>query len=755
MFGLALATLRGRVVGFAASFLILLAASALATACGILLETGIRGDQEPERYAAAPVVVAGADALRPAEAEDAFELTERARVDDETVGRVQGLPGVSDVEWLDSGIALGVHGDADPEELGEQVAEVLPPNTLRAYTGDDRAITEFPEQEQARNMVLALAGSAGGTAQLISIFVVASTFGLLIQQRHRELALLRAVGATPRQVRSLLLGEILVAAAIAGVLGVAPGVALAHWLHDQLTANGFLPPGFSLTVSPIPMVAAVLLGVGVALLASWTASRRATLIRPVEALGEAAVERAELGRGRIIAGTLVAGFGLVPLVMVGQMGGQAAAAAPAASSLILVIAAALFGPLIVRWAYRLVGWIPARLSPVSGYLAAAATRTNTRRRAGAVAPLMLLVTFAGTTILVETTQSHAAEEQVSAGTLAEHVLLPPEGEAGLDPTVAEQARELPGDPAVTEVVHTQVLSDVSSSMSMGIPDSPLLPEEISEEVSGAPMVLLPLAAQGVTVEGLERNIDLGVRSGSLEDLRGDTVALSELTADSEDVGVGDTVPLWMGDGTEVELEVVATYDRGLGFGEVTLPFDLAREHTTGQLAHQVLLSGPDAASVRDLADSSAGAVVSDRQESLAAQQSERELNAWVNYLLLGVISAYIAIAVVNTLVMATGERFREFALLRVVGTTRRQLLAMLRWEALFIGGLALVVGGIGVLIAIVPFSAAMAGTPIPYVPPLVGLGIVAFTLLVTLAAMLVPARIALRTPPTEALTGPR
>ena len=193
----------------------------------------------------------------------------------------------------------------------------------------------------------------------------------------------------------------------------------------------------------------------------------------------------------------------------------------------------------------------------------------------------------------------------------------------------------------------------------------------------------------------------------------------------------------------------------MGVGEVMLPFDPAREHTTGQMAHQVLLSGPDTASVRDLVDSSAGAVVSDRQESLAAQQSERELNAWVNYLLLGVISAYIAIAVVNTLVMATGERFREFALLRVVGTTRRQLLAMLRWEALFIGGLALVVGGIGVLIAIVPFSAVMAGTLIPYVPPLVGLGIVAFTLLVTLAVMLVPARIALRTPPTEALTGPR
>ncbi|MBB4934802.1 ABC-type antimicrobial peptide transport system permease subunit [Lipingzhangella halophila] len=118
------------------------------------------------------------------------------------------------------------------------------------------------------------------------------------------------------------------------------------------------------------------------------------------------------------------------------------------------------------------------------------------------------------------------------------------------------------------------------------------------------------------------------------------------------------------------------------------------------------------------------------------------------------IAAYVAISVVNTLVMATGERTREFALLRMVGTTRRQLLSMLRWEALFIGGLALVVGGIGVLVALVPFSMVMAGTPVPYVPPLVGLGLVAVTMLIAQLAMLVPARIALRTPPAEALTKP-
>lgn len=745
MLRLSLATLRGRVVGFVASFIVLLLASALVTACGILMETGIRGGGEPERYAAAPVIVAGADSVEPEGGDgEAFALAERARVDEAVVDAVAGVEGVTDVAWVDEGLALGVHGDGDPELLRDRVLEVLPENTLSAYAGDDRAIAEFPERAQAREMLLALAGSAGGTAQLIAIFVVASTFGLLIQQRHRELALLRAVGATPKQVRAMILGEIQVVAAVAGVLGVAPGVGLAYWLRGELAARGFLPPEFTLTVSPIPMVAAVLLGVVVAWLASWTAARRATRIKPVEALGEAAVERPELGVGRAIAGTVVAACGLLPLTMMG-MGGGIAAAAPAASSLILIVAAALFGPLIVRGAYALVGRIPARLSPVSGYLAAAATRTSTRRRASAIAPLMLLVSFAGTSIFVETTQSHAAEEQARAGTHAEHVLVPAGGEAGLGPAFGERVRALPGDPAVTEVVKTEVLTEESGpGMGGGMPG-------MEEEV---PVILMPAAAQGVTVEGIDRNLDLDVRSGSLEDLSGETVALSELTAEANDVGVGDPVELWMGDGARVELEVVATYGRGLGFGDVTLPFELARAHTTERAAHQVLVSGADTASLEELAAASPQVSVTDGQGSLANQQQERELNAWVNYALIGVIAAYVAIAVVNTLVMATGERVREFALLRLVGTTRRQLLGMLRWEALFIGGLALVVGGIGVLIALVPFSLVMAGTPVPYVPPFAGFGLVALTLLIALLAMTVPARIALRTPPAEALTKP-
>ncbi len=746
MLRLAIATMRGRMVSFVASFIVLLLAAAMVTACGILLETGTRGSVEPERFADAPVVVAGADSMRPPgndELGESVALTERARIGGDFVDAVDALAGVDRVEWLEQGRALGVYGSGDPAELREQVAGELPP-VLTAYAGDDRGVAEFPEQAQAQNLVLSLSGSAGGMALLIAIFVVAAMFGLMMQQRHRELALLRAIGATPKQVRAMVLREIQLVAAAASALGVAPGVALAFWLRDEFAARGFVPPGFTLAVTPIPMVVAVLLGVGVAWLACWTAARRATRIRPVEALGEAAVERRELGRGRAIAGILVTAVGLTPLAMMPTMGGEVAAAAPAGSALLLIVAAALFGPLIVRGAYRLTGWIPARIFPVSGYLAAAATGTSIRRRASAVAPLMLMVAFAGTSVFVETTRSHAADEQAREGMSAEHVLAP-SGEGGLPDTTAEEARSLPSDPAVTQVVNSEVLTAQSE------PGSEIA--EIAEGEEPSPM-LMPASAQGVTDEGLEDNLDLAVRSGSVDNFYGQRVALNELTAEASDVAVGDEMSLWLGDGTEVEVEVVATYGRGLGFGEVTLPFELVRSHTTEQTADQVLISGAETEEVTEIADAEPGVEVTDRQGSLAHQQQARELNAWINYVMVGVIGAYVAIAVVNTLVMVTGERAREFALLRMVGTTRRQLLGMVRLEALFIGGLAVVVGGIGVLLALVPFSLAIAETPVPYVPPLLGLGLVAVTVLLALLAMVVPTRIALRTPPTDALTKP-
>lgn len=129
---------------------------------------------------------------------------------------------------------------------------------------------------------------------------------------------------------------------------------------------------------------------------------------------------------------------------------------------------------------------------------------------------------------------------------------------------------------------------------------------------------------------------------------------------------------------------VAIYQRGLGFGDATLPADLVLPHTTAQAVGQVLVSGGETEAIDGLVAGSPGVQVLERDAYLDQLSELREDSAWVNFLLTGVLLCYVAISVVNTLVMATGERSRELTLIRLVGGTRKQVFRMLRLEALFI-----------------------------------------------------------------------
>jgi putative ABC transport system permease protein len=143
--------------------------------------------------------------------------------------------------------------------------------------------------------------------------------------------------------------------------------------------------------------------------------------------------------------------------------------------------------------------------------------------------------------------------------------------------------------------------------------------------------------------------------------------------------------------------------------------------------------------------------VLDRGGLAAAGQAQRDTESWVNLIGLFVILGYVALAVVNTLVMATAARSREFALLRLVGTGVRQVRRMMRIEAAIVIAIAVVVGTVAALPPLVGLSIGMTESPVPYVAPLVYAGIVAVTALLGLLAIGIPTRLALRTKPVLAL----
>ncbi|MGW4471305.1 FtsX-like permease family protein [Nonomuraea sp. NPDC004354] len=840
MLRLAFATLRGRMSSLAGSFLALLFATAVITSCGLLMETGLRANTPPERYAAAPVVVAGdqwvsvgikaggdtsaemseplpepvavpaalAGKIRKVEGVTrvvpeltfpvglvgrdgrlvggaggrtlghAWEsavlapytlragrapaapgeivldaaLAGRARLEVGGTARVLGRDGVR--EYTVAGIAgpglarqssvfftaeraaelfgrpgrvsaFGVTGQGDPEQLKERIDAALGGAGVVAHAGAERGLADDIRALTGREMLVGLSGSLAGIAVMVAVFVVSGTFALTVRQRQREIALLRAIGATPRQVRMMLGREALLVGTVAAALGLPLGVAVGDWMFGRFVSVGLLPDTFTLAVGPLPMLAAVVAGLATAWLAARAAVRRATRIRPTEALGEAAVEHRALGRGRMISGLafLALGSGVTGLAM--SMTGETAAASAGGIVLFLVTAAALLGPWLVRLAAGLVGGALGRASRVGGYLAVANTRVGAKRLASVVSPLILLMAFAATILFTQSTLGHAATRQAAEGNRADYVL--ESAGPGLPAQAARAARALPGVKGVTEVIETQVIAH--------------------HEQLGDPM-LTSYGAIGLTVPA--HGIDLGVRAGSLDRLDDGGVALSTLSAGTLGASVGEKVRLRLGDGTPVTRTVVAVYERGLGFGDVALPYSVVRDHSASGMTGRLYVVGGEKDRLTGLAP---GLTVLDRAEVATARDAAQELSDMANLLVLGMIIVFIAISVVNTLVMATGSRVREFALLRLVGGTRRQVLSMVRWEALLVGGIAVTVGTAVAAPTLMALSYGVTGSPWPYVPPLAYAAMAAATLGLAFAASLVPARTVLLGRPAEQIRG--
>ncbi|MER6515266.1 MULTISPECIES: ABC transporter permease [unclassified Streptomyces] len=779
--GLARAALRFRPAAFAGTFIALLLTVAIVSACGILLESGLRASVPPTRYAQAPVVVAADQRvhLRAGAGEGTYEVTaavpERARVDAALLDRLTPLgrtvPDVSFPVRDDAGATLDASGWGSTAFTGEHLATGRAPTRpgevalgtagpdrirldtpagprefrvvgradrpgawfsdteARALSGhpdaldaivlldaDPRADTPAvraavgnraqvltgtarvmdPRLEGAKALLSGLGGSFGGVATLVAVFTAAGTVALSVGQRSREFALLRAIGATPRQIRRTVATEALLIAPVAGALGCVPGIALASWWFGQLQGKGAIPDAVELSVSWIPLLSAIGIGLATALLAGWAAARRPARIRPGQALAAAAVERLRPGWIRTPLGLAALAGGIVCAGLAAGNTGEDAANASLGVVMLFMLAVALLGPLVARACAAVFG-LPLRATGPAGRLAAANSRTNARRLASAITPIVLAMAFSSTLVFLHTSQDRATRQQQEAGLIADHVVTDP--------------RSTDGGIAVTR---TSVLAVMGS---------------------GADRWLQSATAQGVSGDPTPVQ-DLGVRSGSLARLRPGTVAVDRSLADSAHASVGDRIDLRLPDGTPTRPEITAVYTRGLGFAQVTLPAADLAGHTTSGRPTELLVRGPVPAA--------AGPAIPASRWT-AAQDLDRALNAWANTTMAAVLGGFAAVAAANTLVMTVLDRRRELRMLRLVGSTRRQVLRMLRWEALLITGAGITLGSAIALVTLIPLTKAVTGEG-PYVPPLVYASFAASALLLGLTATALPGRLLTRRP---------
>jgi putative ABC transport system permease protein len=639
-----------------------------------------------------------------------------------------GHPGTANVLGVIAGRGVNL------QTLAAAIRATLPAHPAAAggvfpqvYAGADRGLAGSPDAENGKVFIIAVSASFGGWAFLIAILVISGTVGLSVQQRHRDIALLRAIAATRSQVRRMLLIEAVVLGAVAGAAGVWAGLASARWLRSQFVSQGFVPGSFALRVSWLPPIVAVCGVLIVAVAAAWIAGLRASRIRPVEALREATVER----RGRL-ADVVRALLGLAALAGGIALAGVAAhltasAAAGTAIGLVatLVIAVALLAP----WLTRIVVAICAaglRRLGVPGRLAAANLAASARRLSPVVSSLVLAVALGGSLWFLQTSIQHAAAQQSRAGLVADQVITT--AGAGLPAGVAQAARHVPGVAAAGGIVCSTMLSDQGDEYT----------------------------AEGADASTLPATIDLGTVSGRLSALRGYTVAVDTVTASDLNLRVGSTFHGWFGDGAPATLRVVAVYRRGLGFANLTLPSDMLRPHTATGLDSLVVVAdspGSDHSSVlaalaRAIQGSDPGAQVATPSDYQTAVNAQIAQNTWTIHVSVIVLLVYVIIAALNTLAMAALARRGELAILRLAGVTRRQLLRMVRIEQAVLLGLALTVGGGIAALTLVPMVKGTTGSATPYIPTGGWVAVIGGTILLGMAGTLLPILRMLQIPPS-------
>ena len=620
---------------------------------------------------------------------------------------------------------------ADRAALAQRLRQVATDHA-RVLTGSRRGEVEHLELLDTRNALLTICATFGGLVLFIAMFVVASTIGIAVVQRHREIALLRAVAATPRQVRRMVRWEALFVALAAGAAGVVPGWLLGRTLGHALEARGMAPEDLQVHLGPIPAAVAIVATALVALGAVAAAGRRAARVHPSQALQESAAEPVSIGITRLVAGLAVLGAGCV-LLVTAAAGGNASSAADAAtvSSFVLIIATALLGPVIARLVAGAASRALDRTGPVETFLATSNIRTSPRRFASAMTPLVLSVAMASQLLLLETTRDRATSRESERRVTAD-LLLRSDG-GGLPASAAADARAVPGVRAAVGVARTSL--------------GPGLGNRFGE-----------VAATVVEPAGLTEVLDLDVRRGSLADLGTTGIALSTDRARSARATVGKTVALTLGDGAPARGRVAAIYDRELGFGDVVLTPTMANGHRTSPLLDEILVrTDADAsrpavsASLRSLAARYPGLTVEAQSRQATAPDHERETIQWLFRLITAVIFVFTAIAAINTLMMIGMHRARELALLQLVGATGRQVRAMARREAAILVAIALTLGTTIGVTALMPTSSVLSGSPIPYAPiPLIALLLLSAAG-IALGGSEVATRLAMRPRPVDAI----
>ncbi|MEV0713503.1 FtsX-like permease family protein [Asanoa sp. NPDC050611] len=526
---------------------------------------------------------------------------------------------------------------------------------------------------------ITLLGMTLGLAFFVAIFVVSSTFAFTVAQRRRDLALLRLTGAGRRQVRTLLVGEALLLGIVGSAIGIVLGLPVMRLQGTMLTEFELAPAGFTGQWRDWIIYVSAGTGIGVAVLGVLAASRRASRVRPLEALRDLGAAAKVMTASRWVIGLIFLAGSIALLILVPAVGGEAALPLSINATFTLVTAFAVLAPLVVPLVAAPFG---ALFRGKLGVLAHANLRTGVRRSASTAAPIMVLVAFAVGMAGMTGTMSEAGRQEIVRDLRADYVL-----EA--DRPVADQVAAVPGVTAVSE--EAQVSFDIAET---GDPDG------LEWESTGA--IAVDPAAYA-------RTHQVAPRSGNLADLHGATIALTPSAATG--FRVGDMVPVRI-DGGPDQLRVVALLPDTLVGPAALLPADLAPDGP-----RRYVVQAADPAAAVGLAGLGQVATAAQWVDAFSAEQDE--ISAHIMVALIGMAMLYTVIAMINAVVIAASDRRSEFAAARVTGLTRAQVVLAALGESLAVVAIGVLLGSLAAIASVIGMASAvrdMVGVAVVSVP---------------------------------------
>ncbi|MER5864917.1 ABC transporter permease [Kitasatospora sp. NPDC002040] len=569
----------------------------------------------------------------------------------------------------------------DDRELADRIRALLPTEDITVTDGA-RLVQEQAEQitRNTKELTRTLLAFAG-IALFVGAFTIANTYTMLIAQRSRETALLRAIGALRGQVVRAVLVEAALLGFGASAVGFALGTGLAAGLGPILDASGADLPDGPLVISADTLLQSLAVGVGVTLLAAWLPARRAAKVAPVQALSR--VDLMPPRRGTALRhglGGLLAGTGVLTLLYVSTRtdGSDSNLQAAALGSVLVLTGTIVLAPLLSRLPIRLAGAVTTRLFGVSGRLAQENALRNPRRTAATASALMIGLTLL-TGLSVTGSSTDAALRAAAVQGLTADYKVSNAGPGGIDPALGAKVAEVPGVAQAAPV----------ASANLGVRGT-----------------YVPFT--GADPRRLAGVVDLEFSSGSLAEIGPGRIAVSDRLAERTGLAKGDTFLSTPGSGREPEeLTVVGVYreTRTLG-GAVGTLGDVLPHAVGGRLDSILVRAAADRSTsgldqdIRRALGNSPLLRVQDQEQLTKAQAGTIDTLLTMTSGLLGMTVVIGALGVVNTLAMSVVERTREIGLLRAIGLDGRGVRQMVRLESVVISLFGAVLGiGTGIFLA--------------------------------------------------------